>query len=136
MTRFSIIEDGRHHQVDAAIAGDTIRITPDSLQAALGWEVKPEGLCRGEVCVPTAGNESWSDTGGIDLQAFAQLLGLPLALDAEELTACLGRSAMEHAGVLASGEAPDFTLPDLNGIQHTLSDYRGKKVLLIAYASW
>ena len=32
--------------------------------------------------------------------------------------------------------APDFSLPDLAGRLHTLSDYRGKKVLLIAYASW
>ena len=32
--------------------------------------------------------------------------------------------------------APDFTLPDLAGQIHTLSDYRGKKVLLVAYASW
>jgi peroxiredoxin len=37
---------------------------------------------------------------------------------------------------MATLEAPDFTLPDLAGRMHTLSDHRGKKVLLIAYASW
>lgn len=30
-------------------------------------------------------------------------------------------------------KAPDFTLPDQNGAMHTLSDYRGKKVLLYFY---
>ena len=33
-------------------------------------------------------------------------------------------------------QAPAFTLPDLDGKPHSLSDYRGKKVLLVAYASW
>ena len=136
MTTFSIIEDGRTHEVEAALADGAVRITPDSLQAAFGWELKAEGLCRGEVCLPTDGSATWNHSDGIDLEAFAQRLGLPLALDAEEHTACLGRSAVEHSSVLASGEAPDFSLPDLNGTHHALSDYRGKKVLLIAYASW
>lgn len=30
-------------------------------------------------------------------------------------------------------KAPEFTLPDQNGTMHTLSDYRGKKVLLYFY---
>ena len=29
--------------------------------------------------------------------------------------------------------APDFTLPDQNGVEHRLSDYRGKKVILYFY---
>lgn len=136
MTSFSILEDGQLHEVEATIAGETVRVAPESLQAALGWELKPEGLCRGEVCVPIDDTASWSHEDGIDLEAFAQRLGLPLAIDAAERSACFGRSALEHAGALATGEAPDFTLPDLAGVQHTLSDYRGKKVLLIAYASW
>ncbi len=30
--------------------------------------------------------------------------------------------------------APDFTLPDMNGEPHSLSDYRGRKVVLYFYA--
>ena len=30
-------------------------------------------------------------------------------------------------------QAPDFTLPDQNGEEHSLSDYRGKKVVLYFY---
>ena len=30
-------------------------------------------------------------------------------------------------------QAPDFTLPDQNGVSHSLSDYRGKKVILYFY---
>ena len=31
-------------------------------------------------------------------------------------------------------KAPDFTLPDQNGDMHSLSDYRGKKVILYFYS--
>jgi peroxiredoxin len=33
-------------------------------------------------------------------------------------------------------QAPDFTLPDLNGKLHSLSDYRGKWVLVNYWATW
>jgi peroxiredoxin len=33
-------------------------------------------------------------------------------------------------------KVPNFTLTDINGIQHTLSDYRGKDVLIIFWATW
>jgi len=33
-------------------------------------------------------------------------------------------------------QAPDFTLPDINGKPHKLSDYRGKTVLIIFWATW
>jgi hypothetical protein len=73
---------------------------------------------------------------GIDLAAIAALLERPLALDAGERIAFLGASAAERGARLSSLEAPDFTLPDLAGVPHSLSDFRGRKVLLVAYASW
>jgi hypothetical protein len=48
----------------------------------------------------------------------------------------LGEGADERAAALASLVAPDFTLPDVNGRPHSLSDYRGKKVFLVSWASW
>jgi cytochrome oxidase Cu insertion factor (SCO1/SenC/PrrC family) len=57
-------------------------------------------------------------------------------LDVGERAACLGAAASERARRLASLEAPDFTLPDVDGRPHTLSGFRGKKVLLVAWASW
>jgi len=62
--------------------------------------------------------------------------GRPVALDEAERAAYLGVSAQERGRRLASLEAPDFTLPDLEGRLHTLSDHRGAKVFLVAYGSW
>jgi hypothetical protein len=75
-------------------------------------------------------------SGGVDLAAFAKLLDRPLALDLHERAAYLGVSAGERQRALRSLVAPDFTLPDLSGRPHRLSDHRGKKILLVAYASW
>ena len=39
--------------------------------------------------------------------------------------------------MIAVGEpAPEFTLRNQDGEKVSLSDYRGRKVLLLAYASW
>ncbi|MBK7726907.1 MAG: redoxin domain-containing protein [Dehalococcoidia bacterium] len=33
-------------------------------------------------------------------------------------------------------EAPDFRLTDYLGMEHQLTDYRGRKVFLVSWASW
>ena len=67
---------------------------------------------------------------------LARVVDRPLAIDAGERAAYLGVSAGARARALHSLVAPDFTLPDLAGRPHRLSDHRGKKILLVAYASW
>lgn len=73
---------------------------------------------------------------GLELGKRAEAEGRPVALDLDERVAWIGVSAETRARQLASLEAPDFTLPDLEGRPHSLSAHRGKKVLLVAYASW
>jgi len=133
---FTIIEDGRSTNIQATVSGDAVRIAPEALADGLGWELKPEGLCRGEVCVPVRDRVALVVDGSVDLSAFASALGCPLALDAAEGVAAIGTSATDLASRLGTLDAPDFTLPDLEGKLHSLSEHRGKKVLLIAYASW
>ena len=130
-----LIEDGRQISMPCEIDGERVRISPDAVHAALGWKLKPQGLCRGDVCRPVDRDVLLSQ-GDVDLQALAAALGRPLALDAGERAAALGTAADERARGLATLEAPDFALPDLEGRMHALSDHRGKKVLLVAYASW
>lgn len=133
---FDLIDDGRLVQLKAHVDGDGVRVPPAGLHQALGWTLEPRGLCRGGVCVPVRDRAALVDERGIDLARFAALLDRPLAVDAEEGSAALGASAAERCSQLRSLEAPDFALPDLTGRLHSLSEQRGKKVLLIAYASW
>ena len=31
---------------------EQLQLTPDQFEAATGWEIKPEGACQDDVCVP------------------------------------------------------------------------------------
>ncbi len=77
-----------------------------------------------------------AEAEGATLAKRAEASGRPVAVDLTERVAYLGISAAERAKALSSLEAPDFSLPDLDGRRHSLSQQRGKKVLLVAYASW
>jgi hypothetical protein len=134
--RFELIDEGRLHEVAASSEGGRVFVAPAELSRATGWTLKPEGLCRDAVCVPVRDRAALVGAAGVDLAAFAAALGRPLALDLEEGAAALGTAAADRGAALASLEAPDFELPDLAGRRHTLSEHRGKKALLIAYASW
>jgi hypothetical protein len=133
---FQLVDATRLCEVEARVCEGRVAITPGSLERALGWKLQREGLCRGPVCVPVRDRAALLGRDGVDLAAFAELLGRPLALDAEEAAAALGTPAPERGAALALLEASDFTLPDLSGRLHALSEQRGKKVLLVAYASW
>ena len=136
-TSFELLDEGTPHTVDATLDAGRVLLAPADLARATGWTLKPEGLCRGELCVPVRDRAALAGAGGsVDLAAFAAALGRPLALDLPERTAALGTAAADRSTALASLEAPDFSLPDLAGRLHTLSEHRGKKALLIAYASW
>jgi hypothetical protein len=72
----------------------------------------------------------------VELEALAARLDRPLALDVDEGAAYLGVSASDRTRPLAALQAPRFTLPDLEGRLHSLSNHLGEKVLLVVHASW
>lgn len=126
MATWTVIDEQTVHRVSA---GSDLVIDP----ALLGWERKPQGLCKGDTCIPVP---SATPEGPLAADLVSRLLGRPVAIDADERVAAFAASPEERADALRSGMAPDFTLPDVNGVLHRLSDYRGRKVVLYAYASW
>jgi hypothetical protein len=136
MGDFTLLDDGQPVATAATIAADAVLLTPEAVRAALGWELKPQGLCRGETCIPVRATDRLRHADAIDLAALAAALGRPLALDLGERVAALGASAAERGAQLRSLAAPDFTLPDLDGHLHSLDEQRDRKVLLLAWASW
>ncbi len=134
--RFMFLDEGRPCEGEAALAGETVWTESRTLKAAFGWELKPQGVCRDEVCIPASARRDLIAGERVNLNALAEVLGRPLVVDAAERVAYLGGSARERAEALHSLQAPDFELPDLDGTMHSLRDQRGKKVLLVAYSSW
>ena len=121
---------------DTTTDRDRLWLSFADFEKATGWERKPQGLCLGETCVPIRPGKHWIDERAerIDLAAFAGYLGQSAVADAAN--GVWGFGPATSPAVLLSAEAPDFTLPDLDGKMHTLADYRGKKVLLYSWASW
>lgn len=136
MERFTIIDNGRAAHVDATVDAGAVLITPQAVESALGWQLKPEGFCRDGICLPLPADSAVVRDDLIDLVRLAGLLGRPIALDAREGAAYIGVAAAERARNLASLQASDFMLPDIHGRTHTLSQQHGNKVLLVAWASW
>jgi hypothetical protein len=122
--------------VDGVAEGDRLLIDPDRLPDALGWELKPEGLCREDACVPVRDSSELFVDGRLDIAAVAGALGRPAAVDAGAGLVAVALPAEQRRQALDSLQAPPFTLPDLDGAAHGLEEWRGTKKLLVAFASW
>lgn len=134
-----IYEDKAVTLKSAQAQSDDLWMSTRELQAATGWELKPQGLCREERCVPVppARRDQFVRAGDmVNLAALARELGQPVVHDDPHALWFFGESADTRRNTLASLKAPDFTLPDIDGNLHSLSDYRGSKVLLLSWASW
>ena len=111
-------------------------VSAAGLEATLGWELKAEGLCRGDVCVLVPERDAIEHEGQIDTVAVASLLDRPAVVDEPTGTVAIGAPRALRTAALDELTAPDFVLPDLDGTAHALSDHRSKKRLLVAFSSW
>jgi hypothetical protein len=141
-----VYDDSATNLASAREDDSQLWITTADLKRATRFEVKPQGVCRDELCFPLpkakreafihkdAGQSGATDTW-FNMTAFAQLVHQPVAHDAALSTWYFGLRS-DQRQQLSSLQSPDFTLPDLQGKPHRLSDFRGKKILLVTWASW
>ena len=135
----TIIYDNKPSQVAAALVrGRDLWIPLESLPGTTNWELKPQGVCQGNLCIPIpAGHETdFIGDKSFNLTALARLRGQPVVHDERNNVWFFGESVRKRHDDLHSLRAPDFSLPDLDGKMHSLSDYAGRKVLLLSWASW
>ena len=109
---------------------DRPALTPAELHERTGWELRPEGLCKADRCVPLPGEAGER----IDADLLAQRLGMALVHDTEHGLWALGPESGGRA--LVAAELPDITLPDRRGTPFSVRSLRGTKVLLVMWASW
>jgi hypothetical protein len=112
------------------VISTTIDVSAAEFARQTGWEIKPEGACKDERCVPLA----QAVTDSVHLPLIAERLKMPLLHDEAAGVWCLGPESGGKA--LSSPRAPDIELPDWRGEAFRLSSLRGSKVLLVAWASW
>jgi hypothetical protein len=107
---------------------DSLDVTAADFEAGTGWDIKPEGACKGEVRVPLGG-------GDFDLTNAAKRLGMALVHDAQRGRWALGPEAVGDRA-LTTAEAPELILDDLDGNKFRLSSLRGQKVLIVSWAPY
>ena len=134
--QFTIFTANGETTVLVKLVDDHLFFSNEELERSFGWQLKPEGLCQREICIPIRNRDEIVTENGLNLRQICRLWQRPLAANPTRGMGFLGESAGSRADALRGGQAPEFSLPDLSGVQHRLSDYRGKKIFLIAYASW
>lgn len=105
----------------------TLDIDADELAARAGWELKPEGACKGDACVPLP-------DGPLDARALADRLGMAVVEDEAHGLVAVGPESVGRA--LTTAKLPDLELPDRNGMPFSLRSLRGTRIVMVAWASW
>ena len=110
----------------------TNKVDREAFERGTGWTLAPEGACRGDVCVPLPGGGAGADA--VDVASVAEQLGMPIVHHSDEL-ASLGPATF-GGKVLATAEAPELVLPNLDGTPFDLASLRGQKVVLVAWSPY
>jgi hypothetical protein len=109
-------------------------IRKSDLPRVNGFEVKPQGACRADICIPIPKELTRGDA--FNLTAFAKKAGQVVVSDTDARVWSFGEIQALRGGFLTSRLAPDVTIPDRRGRPVPLKNFRGKKVLLVTWASW
>jgi hypothetical protein len=123
-----------------AVSLDKVRTEPDGnlwihakdLPRINEFEVKPQGACRADVCIPLSKTLKSGDW--FNLTGFAHKIGQTVVADQNVWS--FGEIPVLRGSFYNSRVAPDFAVPDRKGRVVHLSDFRGKKALVITWASW
>jgi hypothetical protein len=110
----------------------SLDINADEFAARTGWHARPEGLCHGDVCVPAANVRTAN--GALNAHVLSEKLRMPLVHDEAHGIWALGPAAGGKA--LPSVEAPNITLIDRNGESFSMQSMRGRRMVMVAWASW
>ena len=139
----TVLYDGQVVEIERTLADpNDLWITPEDLPRVNGFELKPEGACLDELCVPvlqdrdsemfvTRARQPW-----FNVTELARKLEQAYAADHDHHVWSFGEIPVTRTSFLRSAMAPDFELPNREGELVRLSDFRGKKVLIVTWASW
>lgn len=123
-------------EVNGQCVDDLVLVDRSVLPDVLGWELKPQGLCRDDECVPVRDRELLLHGDSVDLCAAAAAVGVDSMLAEDTDLVALSVPSSVRSDALKGRRAPDFVLPDLNGKDHSLEQFAGRKRMLVAFASW
>ena len=118
--------------------GEGLLIRPEDLSRVNGFELKQEGACFKDMCIPMNDDLLVEQNGRqwFDLTAFADLLGQPYVADRESRVWSFAEIPAKREGMLVNAMAPEFEVTDRQGKVVRLADFKGKKALIVTWSSW
>jgi hypothetical protein len=131
-----INSDGISKSVEVVANFGEFAISLNDFAGVTGWQLKAEGLCFADKCVPVTNSNALTDSTHIDLVEFARVTNQNIVVDQKHKIAALGERADSRSEAMATLVAPDFRLPDIHGKQVSFSDFNRRKRLLLAWSSW
>ncbi len=112
-------------------------ISDREFEAITGWELRVEGLCNGDKCVPVRDRSLVvPEPGVLDLARVLPLLDRPFVIDTTSLIVSVGSTHAARREALVDRRAPDFSLPGLDGRVHSLNELRGRLTVLVTFSTW
>ncbi len=139
----TVLYDDKVVEIERTLADpNDLWVVPADLPRVNGFELKPEGACLEELCVPVRQDRdsemfiTRSGQGWFNVTALSRRLEQAYVADHDYQVWSFGEIPVARQGFLGSAMAPDFELPDREGNLVRLSDFRGKKVLIVTWASW
>src|SRR5688500_15436506 len=105
----------------------TLWVRSQDLPRINDFELKPEGACRADLCIPVAA-EMLRD-GYFNLTAFARKVRQAAVADSAARVWSFGEIQAVSGRFLTDRVAPDITIPDRTGRPVRLASFHGKKVL-------
>ena len=117
-------------------------VKPVDLPAVNGFDLKPEGACFKDLCVPVKQDRDSDLFIRRSGQAWFNVTGLSRKLsqsyvhDHEAEVFSFAQLPVARNQLVRDHVAPDFSVSDRKGNPVTLSAFKNKKVLMITWASW
>lgn len=109
----------------------SLKVAISEFETGTGWQVKPEGACKADVCIPLPDH----DGKQLDVRAVAAAMNLPLVEEPDAGLYALGPESIGGRALL-SAAAAELTLPDLEGNPFKLSSLKGQKIIVYAWAPY
>lgn len=141
-TQITILANGQITEVSAyQNDSQSLWIKADEIKAATGFELKSSGVCYDplSICIPLSENgfvQEKEDSKWLNVSKLADRLDQPLVTDEHRSIWSLGTIPTARKVMLDTGLAPNFAMEDIHGETVRLSDLRGKKVLIVTWATW
>jgi hypothetical protein len=143
----TVLYSDRTTDIAGALLEPGALLVPEGdLERATGWNLEGAGLSAGGLAVAAPREGARAGAGAVvcvrDGKTYVDLLALARKIDQvaveerERRVFGFGPVPALRASRLDTAEAPDFALQDRKGRTVRLSDFRGKKVLVITWASW